>query len=87
VKEDTPLSKVKEQNKSMVRRLYEAQTMGDLHAMRELLAPTSTIIDWLPAKENPAAKATYGAMPWIMVPSPISATSSRSSWRLRETGW
>ncbi len=33
------MSEAQEQNKALVRRLYEAQTKGDLYAMRELLAP------------------------------------------------
>ena len=33
------MSEAQEQNKALVRRLYGAQTKGDLHAMRELLTP------------------------------------------------
>ena len=33
------MSEAGEKNKALVRRLYDAQTRGDLEAMRELLAP------------------------------------------------
>jgi serine phosphatase RsbU (regulator of sigma subunit)/predicted ester cyclase len=47
------LSEAQEQNKALVRRLYDAQTKGDLHAMRELL--TSDFDNhWLaPGQEEP----------------------------------
>jgi len=47
------LSEAQEQNKALVRCLYEAQTMGDLHAMRELLTPDFDD-HWLaPGQEEP----------------------------------
>jgi len=76
------VSESQEENKGLIRRLYDAQTKGDPHAIEELLAPTSTIIGLLPA-----ARAAYRAMPWFMMPSPVSVTSSRSRWRPKATGW
>ena len=47
------MSEDQEQNKALVRRLYEAQTKGDLYAMRELLAPDFDD-HWLaPGQEEP----------------------------------
>jgi len=47
------VSEDQEQNKALVRRLYEAQTKGDLYAMRELLAPDFDD-HWLaPGQEEP----------------------------------
>src|SRR5918993_2419192 len=47
------LSEAQEQNKALVRRLYDAQTKGDLHAMRELLTPDFDD-HWLaPGQEEP----------------------------------
>ena len=47
------MSEVQEQNKALVRRLYEAQTKGNLHAMSELLTPDFDD-HWLaPGQEEP----------------------------------
>ena len=45
-----------EENMALVRRLYDAQTKGDLHAMRELLAPDFDN-HWLaPGQEDPGCE-------------------------------
>jgi serine phosphatase RsbU (regulator of sigma subunit)/predicted ester cyclase len=60
-KEDTPLSEAQEHNKALVRYLYEAQTMGDLHAMRELLTPDFDN-HWLaPGQEEPGREGYIGS--------------------------
>ena len=76
-----------EENMALVRRLYDAQTKGDLHAMRSCSPPDFDNHWMAPGQEDPAARATFGALPWFMLPSPISATSSRSRWRPKATGW
>ena len=59
-----------EGNMALVRRLEEAVINGDLDAVDEMLAPTSsTIINCLPAK-NPIARATSGRSLLITQPSP-----------------
>ena len=42
-----------EENKALVRRLYEVQTMGDLDALRELLAPDFVDQGITPGEEDP----------------------------------
>jgi steroid delta-isomerase-like uncharacterized protein len=42
-----------EENKALVRRLYEVQTMGDLDALRELLAPDFVDHGVTPGEEDP----------------------------------
>jgi serine phosphatase RsbU (regulator of sigma subunit) len=42
-----------EENKALVRRLYEVQTMGDLDAIRELLAPDFVDHGVIPGEEDP----------------------------------
>src|ERR671912_1307720 len=55
-KEGTPLSEAQEQSKALVRCLYEAQTMGDLHAMRELLTPHFDNHWMAPGQEEPGCE-------------------------------
>src|SRR5215218_2269093 len=51
--EEAPVSEAAEKNKALVRRLYDAQTKGDLYAMRELLTPDFGD-NWLaPGQEAP----------------------------------
>jgi ketosteroid isomerase-like protein len=65
-----------ERNKVLVRRFLEAQAKGDLDTVREMMAPTSSII--LPETNNlTTARATCGYLPKNKPPSPTSATSSR----------
>ena len=68
-----------EKNKALVRRFLEAHSKGDLDAMEEMLAPTSSTTTYYPAY-GPAAKATCGHSPSFMLPTPTPAMSSRSSW-------
>jgi hypothetical protein len=58
LEEEAPVSEDQEQNKALVRRLYEAQTKGDLYAMRGLPAPDFDD-HWLaPGQEEPGRGAT-----------------------------
>jgi serine phosphatase RsbU (regulator of sigma subunit)/predicted ester cyclase len=50
------LSEAQEQNKALVRRLYAAQTKGDLHAMRELLTPHFDNHWMAPGQEEPGCE-------------------------------
>ena len=45
-----------EENMALVRRLYDAQTMGDLHAMRELLTPDFDNHWMAPGQEEPGCE-------------------------------
>ena len=76
-----------EENKAIVRRLFKALAEGDLDAIRELLAPTSSTTTRFPAKKTPAPKATYGLPPAPMLPSLIFATSSLNRCQPKATGW
>ena len=45
-----------EENMALVRRLYDAQTKGDLHAMRELLTPHFDNHWMAPGQEEPGCE-------------------------------
>jgi hypothetical protein len=66
-----------EENMALARRLMEARVEGDLDALDEMLAPTSSVIlSWLPAN-LPAVMAKNGQSPNSLPPSPKLAYSSR----------
>ena len=75
-----------ENNKALVRRLYEAQTKGDLDTLRELLAPAYSTITCAPDKSQ-GVRASCGQLPRIMQPTPTSNTSSLSRWQPKAAGW
>jgi hypothetical protein len=85
-KEEEAVVSSAEENKAIVRRFYEALTEEDLEAIRELLAPTSSITGRSRATKTLAARATYGLSPRFMLSSPMSSTSSRSRWQPNATG-
>ena len=45
-----------EENMALVRRLYDAQTKGDLHAMRELLTPNFDNHGMAPGQDEPGCE-------------------------------
>jgi serine phosphatase RsbU (regulator of sigma subunit) len=57
VEEDTPLSEAQERNKVLVRRFLEAQAKGDLHAVREMMAPH--FVDHHPRNQGPDYREGY----------------------------
>jgi predicted ester cyclase len=89
------LSEAQEHNKALVRRLYEAQTKGDLHAMRELLTPDFDD-HWLaPGQEEPGREGyirsnavVHGAFSDIryLIEEQMAAEGDRVVSRLRIRG-
>jgi hypothetical protein len=67
-----------EKNMALARRFMEARVNGDVDAVDEMMAPTSSAtLDCFPAK-RPAAKAQNGRSPNSLPPSPRLASSSRT---------
>jgi hypothetical protein len=68
-----------EKNKALVRRFLKAHAKGEIDTLEQMLAPTSSTTTYYPAN-GPAARATCGHLPSIMLPTPTPAMTSRSSW-------
>jgi hypothetical protein len=67
-----------EENMALAWHLMEARVEGDLHALDEMLAPTSSAtLNRLPAN-LPAARAKNGRSPNSMLPSLTAAYTSRT---------
>ena len=71
------MSLEEEKNKALVRRFWEAVARGDIDAIDELLAVTSSITARLPDKSL-AAKATSSRSPNNTLPSLMFAPRSRT---------
>jgi ketosteroid isomerase-like protein len=67
-----------EENMALARRFMEARIKGDLEAVDEMMAPTTSTTPHCFPSKSPTAKTQFGLSPNSLPPSPTPAYTSRT---------